>query len=30
MREAHVHHLLVVSPEGKLLGVLSSLDLLAG
>ena len=29
MREAHVHHLLVVSPEGKLLGVLSSLDLLA-
>ena len=30
MREAHVHHLLVVSPEGKLLGVLSSLDLLPG
>ncbi len=29
MREAHVHHLLVVSPQGKLLGVLSSLDLLA-
>lgn len=28
MREAHVHHLLVVSAEGKLLGVLSSLDLL--
>jgi CBS domain-containing protein len=29
MREAHVHHLLVVSPQGKLLGVVSPLDLLA-
>jgi CBS domain-containing protein len=29
MREAHVHHLLVVSAQGKMLGVLSSLDLLA-
>jgi CBS domain-containing protein len=29
MREAHVHHLLVVSEQGKMLGVLSSLDLLA-
>ena len=29
MRNAHVHHLLVVSPEGKLLGVVSPLDLLA-
>lgn len=30
MHEAHVHHLLVVSPQGKLLGVVSPLDLLAG
>jgi CBS domain-containing protein len=29
MRDAHVHHLLVVSPQGKLLGVVSPLDLLA-
>lgn len=29
MRKAHVHHLLVVSPQGKLLGVVSPLDLLA-
>jgi CBS-domain-containing membrane protein len=28
MRKAHVHHLLVVSPQGKLLGVVSPLDLL--
>lgn len=29
MREAHVHHLLVVSPEGKVVGIVSPLDLLA-
>ena len=29
MREAHVHHLLVVTPEQKIVGVLSPLDLLA-
>ena len=29
MREAHVHHLLVVSPEDKVLGIVSPLDLLA-
>lgn len=27
---AHVHHLLVVSPEGKVVGIVSPLDLLAG
>ena len=29
MRDAHVHHLLVVSADGKIVGIVSSLDLLA-
>jgi len=29
MRDAHVHHLLVVTPEGKVVGIVSPLDLLA-
>ena len=29
MRVAHVHHLLVVSPDGKVVGIVSPLDLLA-
>jgi len=29
MREAHVHHLLVVTPDQKIVGILSPLDLLA-
>lgn len=29
MRESHVHHLLVVSEEGKIVGIVSPLDLLA-
>jgi CBS domain-containing protein len=29
MRESHVHHLLVVSREGRIVGILSPLDLLA-
>lgn len=30
MRESHVHHLLVLSGDGKIVGVVSPLDLLAG
>lgn len=30
MREAHVHHLLVVQRDGKVVGVVSPLDLLEG
>lgn len=29
MRDAHVHHLLVVSADGKIVGIVSPLDLLA-
>jgi CBS domain-containing protein len=29
MRDAHVHHLLVVSADGKVVGIVSPLDLLA-
>ncbi|KQT10852.1 CBS domain-containing protein [Ramlibacter sp. Leaf400] len=29
MRESHVHHLLVMSAEGKIVGIVSPLDLLA-
>ena len=29
MRQAHVHHLLVVSPDGTIVGILSPLDLLS-
>lgn len=29
MREAHVHHLLVMSPDRKIVGIVSPLDLLA-
>lgn len=30
MRDAHVHHLLVVAPDRRVVGILSPLDLLAG
>lgn len=30
MRDSHVHHLLVVSADGKIVGIVSPLDLLAG